>query len=301
MQVIILSLIFSIKHNSNSLSNSIRSMKTGQIDRTVLPKPFVKWVGGKRGILNELLKYIPQRINNYYEPFVGGGALFFKICDTANFSYLSDLNVDLVVTYKTIKDRPKELIEKLEIHARNHNQEYYYKVRESQELTDPIENSARFIYLMKTCFNGLWRVNKENRFNTPIGSYKNPNICDRQNILAVSNILQKAEIKYQDFSKIVPKQGDFVYFDPPYHPTAQDSFVKYVSKGFTEKDQIKLRDFALKLSKAGVKVMISNSDSDFILNIYQKDFKIQKISAPRTINRKVDKRESVFEVLITNY
>jgi DNA adenine methylase len=170
-----------------------------------------------------------------------------------------------------------------------------------QDLQDPIKNSARFIYLMKTCFNGLYRVNKENEFNTPIGSYKNPNICDKTNILAVNKALQYADIKYQDFTKISPNKGDFVYFDPPYHPTTEDSFTKYLSGGFAETDQTRLKDFALELTNAGVNVMISNSDAEFIVDIYKKNFNIAKVSAPRVVNCKADKRQPVFETLITNY
>lgn len=280
---------------------SIVKSEVSQADNSPLAKPFVKWVGGKRSIMKELLERIPKTINNYYEPFVGGGALFFEIYNMVNKSYLSDLNADLMITYQTIKSNPQDLIKLLKIHQINHNEEYYYKIRDLQEIDDPIENSARFIYLLKTCYNGLYRVNKEGIFNTPIGSYKNPTICDESNILSVNKALQTANIKYSDFSKITPQKGDFVYFDPPYHPTAEDSFTKYLSNGFTEKDQIKLKDFALELSKNGINVMISNSDAQFIIDIYKKDFKISKVSAPRVVNCKADKRQSVFETLITNY
>jgi DNA adenine methylase len=281
----------------------VDTLKTevNQIENTAQTKPFVKWVGGKRSIVNELLQRIPKQIKNYYEPFVGGGALFFEIYNMADFSYLSDLNSDLVITYNIIKKDPQALIKLLNIHKDNHNEEYYYQIRAMQDLQDPIKNSARFIYLMKTCFNGLYRVNKENEFNTPIGSYKNPNICDKTNILAVNKALQYADIKYQDFTKISPNKGDFIYFDPPYHPTTEDSFTKYLSGGFTEKDQTRLKDFALELTNAGVNVMISNSDAEFIVDIYKKNFNIAKVSAPRVVNCKADKRQPVFETLITNY
>jgi DNA adenine methylase len=281
----------------------VDTLKTevNQIENTAQTKPFVKWVGGKRSIVNELLQRIPKQIKNYYEPFVGGGALFFEIYNMADFSYLSDLNSDLVITYNIIKKDPQALIKLLNIHKDNHNEEYYYQIRAMQDLQDPIKNSARFIYLMKTCFNGLYRVNKENEFNTPIGSYKNPNICDKTNILAVNKALQYADIKYQDFTKISPNKGDFVYFDPPYHPTTEDSFTKYLSGGFTETDQTRLKDFALELTNAGVNVMISNSDAEFIVDIYKKNFNIAKVSAPRVVNCKADKRQPVFETLITNY
>lgn len=280
---------------------SVAKVDISKMENTALAKPFVKWVGGKRGIISELLPRIPKQINNYYEPFAGGGALFFEIYNMAKFSYLSDMNIDLIVSYNIIKTNVEELIAKLKIHQKNHNEEYYYKMRSLQEISDPIENSARFIYLMKTCYNGLYRVNKKNEFNTPMGNYQNPTICDEPNLRAVSKALKHADIKYQDFTKINPKKGDFVYFDPPYHPTSQDSFTKYLSGGFSEKDQIRLRDFALELDKKGVNVMLSNSDADFICDIYKKSFKIAKISAPRVVNCKADKRQSVYETLITNY
>lgn len=281
-------------------STMIKSSKnmTGQ---PVQPKPFVKWVGGKRSVMKELLQRIPEKIENYYEPFVGGGALFFEIYNKCQHSYLSDLNVDLILTYSVIKNEPDDLILYLSKHKMNHSKEYYYKIRSMQNIDEPIENSARFIYLMKTCYNGLYRVNKNNEFNTPAGDYKDPNICDAANILAVNKVLKQATIKYQDFTRITPQKGDFVYFDPPYHPTSQDSFTKYVCDGFSEKDQIRLKEFALTLKKKGVNVMISNSDADFIIDLYKKDFFIKKISAPRVVNCKADKRQSVFETLITNF
>ena len=285
----------------NEFLGAVAKTDISKMENAPFAKPFVKWVGGKRSIINEILPRIPTKINDYYEPFVGGGALFFEIHNMVNFSHLSDMNIDLVVSYNMIKENVDGLIEKLKIHATNHNEEYYYHIRSQQELSDPLENSARFIYLMKTCYNGLYRVNKSNEFNTPVGNYKNPTICDEENLRNVAEVLKKADIKYQDFIKINPKKGDFVYFDPPYHPTSQDSFVKYVSSGFTERDQIRLRDFALELTKKGVNVMLSNSDADFINNIYKKGFKIAKISAPRIVNCKADKRQSVYETLITNY
>ena len=287
-----------------NLDNSLISdTKTDivKINRSIQPKPFVKWLGGKRSIMKELLKHIPKDIKDYYEPFVGGGALFFEIYNMVDFSYLSDLNVDLIVAYNIIKSNPQDLIERLKVYQEKHNEEHYYLTRKLQALEQPVENSARFIYLMKTCYNGLYRVNKKNEFNTPIGSYENPIICDEANLFLVSKALKHADIKYKDFTKISPKKGDFVYFDPPYHPTKDDSFIKYVSNGFTEKDQTRLRDFALELSKNGINVMISNSDSDFIIDIYKKNFNIDKVPAPRVVNCKADKRQSVFETLITNY
>ena len=264
-------------------------------------KPFVKWVGGKRGIIKKLLSRLPNEINNYYEPFVGGGALFFELYDKVNFSYLSDLNTDLIIAYQVIKNSPTKLIALLEEHKKRHNEDYYYLMRGKQAIDDPVENTARLIYLLKTCFNGLYRVNKSGYFNTPIGSYDNPNIIDKKNLIIVNKVLQKADVRHQDFTKIIPKKADFVYFDPPYHPANDSSFVQYVSVGFSEQDQQRLRDFVVNLSKKGVNVMLSNSDTEFINTIYKKDFNIEKIEAPRVLNCKADKRKPVCEVLITNY
>ncbi len=280
---------------------SVVEPDTFKIKHTAQPKPFVKWVGGKRSIMHELLQRIPKKIHNYYEPFLGGGALYFSIYKTVKHAYLSDLNIDLLVAYNILRTRPHELIKALNVHQVNHKKDYYYQMRSLHDLSNPIEQSARFIYLMKTCYNGLYRVNQKNEFNTPIGRYVQPTICDKENLLTVSKALKMATIEYKDFSKITPRTGDFVYFDPPYHPTKDDSFTKYVKGGFTEKDQTRLRDFALELSKNNINVMISNSDSAFIHDIYKKDFTIEKIQAPRFVNCKADKRHTVFETLITNY
>lgn len=265
-------------------------------------RPFVKWVGGKRGVIKDLLLHLPVNINNYYEPFVGGGALFFEIANKVNYSYISDLNPDLMIAYNVIKTNPHNLINLLKIHKENHSKEYYYKIRDLQELSCPIENTARFIYLLTTCFNGLFRVNSENYFNTPIGRYKNPNILDQANINAVNLILQNTDVKYQDFSRIIPNIGDFVYFDPPYYPIKDTSFTKYIFNGFAEYEQIRLRDFILTLIKKGVNIMVSNSNTEFIRNLYSnKDFfTIEKILSPRVISCKSNNRIPIFELLITN-
>lgn len=268
--------------------------------------PFVKWVGGKRSILHEILPRVPQEFGDYYEPFVGGGALFFELCPRIKRAYLSDTNIDLVLAYNVIKKDPELLIDLLKRHAKCHakqaKDEYYYKVREQHELQDPIRIAARLLYLNRTCYNGLFRTNREGRFNVPMGRYKNPNIIQEDNIMLCHRALQKAVIEIKDFTAIEPKKGDFVYFDPPYHPTDETSFTQYTKSDFTEKDQERLRDFALKLHKAGVKVMISNSRTRFIENLYaNKIFKIGIVDAPRVVNCKADRRKMTKEVLITNY
>lgn len=264
--------------------------------------PFLKWVGGKRGIINELKNRLPNDFENYYEAFVGGGALFFEIAPTLKTAYLSDTNIDLVITYSVIKKEPEKLIDLLKIHQLKHSNDYYYQIRAMQHLADPIEIAARMIYLNKTCFNGLYRVNKRGEFNVPVGKYTNPGICQEENILACSKALQNVIIKYLDYTKTKPQKGDFIYFDPPYHPTDETSFTAYSMLGFTEKDQSDLANYCTELHKKGVKVMISNSNTRFIRELYKSNiFKIGIVNAPRMVNCKPGGRNSVEEVLITNY
>lgn len=268
----------------------------------VIPSPFVKWAGGKRFIIKELISNMPDEFNNYYEPFVGGGALFFASRERHNTSYLSDSNFDLVLAYNAIKKNPIELIEMLKSHAKEHSDDFYYKIRSKHELQDPIEVAARFIYLNKTCYNGLYRVNKSGKFNVPIGKYTNPNIIQETNISTCHNVLKTVEIECKDFDQIDAKKDDFVYFDPPYHPTDDTSFTNYTKINFTESDQVRLRDFAIKLHKRGTKVMLSNSNTTFIRNLYNdKIFKIGIVKAPRFVNCKPNKRNVVEELLITSY
>jgi len=274
-------------------------------------KPFLKWAGGKRQLLPELLKYIPKDFNNYFEPFLGGGALFFELYNLGFLEnkkvYLSDINEELINTYKTIRDNPKELIIKLKEFKTNHNKEFYYKIREldrdkNYKNLDNITKSARFIYLNKTCFNGLYRVNKKGYFNVPIGSYKNPNILDEENILAVSKALQNIIIKNFDYKEILKEvqSNDFIYLDPPYHPLNEtSSFTSYTKNEFLQKEQIELFKTLKELSNKCF-VLKSNSDTDFINKLY-KDFKIEKILANRAINSKATNRGKILEVLIRNY
>jgi len=267
------------------------------------PKPFVKWVGGKRSVLHELHEHLPDTWNRYYEPFIGGGALFFDLTKGQKISEatLLDNNLELVITYQVIKKEPHKLTELLRVHKDNHSEEYYYDIRAKEGQT-PLETAARFLYLNKTCFNGLYRVNKSGKFNSPIGNYKNPNIVQEENILAVHEALKDTDIEYGDFQDIDPQKGDFVYFDPPYHPVGEQSFTSYTKDDFNESDQIRLRDFVMSLHKKGVKCMISNSKTTFIDEIYKsKIFNKHIIQAPRYVNCKSDGRGGVEEFLITNY
>lgn len=265
--------------------------------------PFVKWAGGKRSIIDELAKRVPAKFGDFYEAFVGGGALFFHLQDRLTKAYLSDVNFELVMAFNVVKKDPETLIEILKKHQENHNEEYYYKIRDDEVFSkDPIMTGARFLYLNKTCYNGLYRVNQRGHFNVPIGSYKNPDVVNEENLRLCHKALQIAEINYKQYHQIEPKAGDFVYFDPPYHPINTTNFTGYTKLDFTEKDQIELRDFALSLHKQGVKVMLSNSNAELIKNLYKgKPFKIQSVQAPRFINCKPNERNNVEELLITTY
>ena len=276
------------------------------------PKPFVKWVGGKRQLLRQFREkklYPPEKFNpktgRYFEPFVGGGAVFFDLLPQKAF--LSDLNSELVTTYNIIKNDVDELIKSLKKHK--HNKKYFLKIRAQnpKQLTN-VEIASRFIYLNRTCFNGMYRVNSKGEFNVPLGRYNNPLICDEINLQKVSKTLKNVEITHQDYKQIIKKanKGDFIYFDPPYHPINEtSSFTSYTKENFSKRDQIELRDIFLKLHKRGCFVMLSNSDTPFINKIYSeiKDnlIKINKVNAGRMINSKSSGRGKIKEVLVTNY
>lgn len=274
------------------------------------PKPFIKWVGGKRQLLKQfrlMNLYPPEKFNletgRYFEPFVGGGAVFFDLLPEKGF--LSDMNRELVVTYNVIKNQVNELIHALRKHQIN--KEYYLSVRaQDPNVLNDVSIASRFIYLNRTGFNGLYRVNSKGGFNVPYGDNKNPLICDDDNLKKVSKALQGIEIKYQDYKEVLKKvkKGDFVYFDPPYYPLSKTaSFTSYVKESFLDKEQIELRDTFLELTKRGCFVMLSNSDAPFINKIYSgyKGVRINKVQAGRAINSKGSGRGKITEVLITNY
>lgn len=274
------------------------------------PKPFVKWVGGKRQLLKQfrlMNLYPPERFDittgRYFEPFVGGGAVFFDLLPEKGF--LSDLNNELVKTYNVIKNDVNKLILALKKHKID--KEYYLTVRaQDPNMMDNVSVASRFIYLNRTCFNGLYRVNSRGGFNVPYGKNKNPLICDEVNLKRVSSALKSIEIKHQDYKAVIKraKKGDFVYFDPPYYPLNKtSSFTSYVKESFLEKEQIELRDVFLELNKRGCFVMLSNSDAPFINNIYfgHKGVRINKVTAGRAINSRGSGRGKITEVLITNY
>jgi len=274
------------------------------------PKPFVKWVGGKRQLLRqfrELGLYPPEDFNpitnSYYEPFVGGGAVFFDLLPKN--AELSDLNNELATTYNVIKNNVDELIQSLQKHI--YDKEYYLKVRAKkvEDLSD-VGIASRFIFLNRTGFNGLYRVNKSGQFNVPFGRYNNPVICDEDNLRRVSDALQDVTITHQDYKHVLKtaKSGDFIYLDPPYYPiNATSSFTSYTAEGFLEKEQTELRDTFVKLHEKGCFVMLSNSDTPFINELYSglDGITINKITAGRSINSKGSGRGKITEVLVTNY
>jgi len=274
-------------------------------------QPFIKWVGGKRGLLEQILPLLPKNFKDYHEPFLGGGALFFELYSKGLLKdkniYLSDINAELINAYSVVKNSPYELIDSLKEYKAKHSKEFYYQIRELDRLDNyntlsNLEKATRFIYLNKTCFNGLYRVNKKGYFNTPIGSYKNPNIADEYTLLNASKALQNATINVQPFEDVLnyAKKDDLVYFDPPYYPLNETSnFTSYDSNCFLEDKQRELYQVFSKLSKDGVNVVLSNSDTVFIKELY-KNFDINIVNANRFINSKSSGRGKINEVLIKN-
>jgi DNA adenine methylase len=272
-----------------------------QIPKETSPRPFLKWAGGKSRLIQQYIPYFPKSYKNYYEPFLGGGAVFFYLQPTT--AILTDINAELINTYCCVRDHVEELISLLQEHKIRHNKDYYYSVRNNSSGTD-IEKAARLIYLNKTCFNGLYRVNSQGKFNVPLGRYNNPNICSELFLRTASEALSTSKIKQTDFVDVLNyarNSDDFIYFDPPYYPVSETSyFTAYSSYRFVEDQQVKLKDVFEKLAERGVKVMLSNSDCEFIRNLYR-SFNIYTISASRAINSNAKKRGKITELLVTSY
>ena len=277
----------------------------------VTPKPFVKWAGGKRQLISTLNPNLPDSFGTYFEPFLGGGALLFHMLTERNGQKcsISDLNSDLVLAYTTIRDRVDSLISSLKSHERNYQKDsksYYYSVREHNPRSE-IEKTSRLLFLNRTCFNGLYRVNSKGKFNVPLGKYTNPNIVNEENLRSVSNILQvsRVSIKCRDFGAVLrdAKKGDLVYFDPPYQPVSDTAnFTSYTSKNFSFDDLSRLVELCQNLDEKGCKVLLSNSDSKEVSEMFsKKPWKISKVRANRSINSDSKKRTGHFELLIKNY
>ena len=275
------------------------------------PKPFVKWVGGKRQLMQDLENNFPKQFATYHEPFLGGGAVMFNLLTKKPqlSCNVSDFNSDLILSYVTIRDKLEKLIESLENHSKNYHKnstEYYYEVRK-QEPKQQIEKVSRLLYLNKTCFNGLYRVNKKGQFNVPLGRYTNPNIVNKENLTAVSKILQSKKIKIscRDFEAVLgdAKKGDLVYFDPPYQPVSSTAnFTSYTHRDFTEDDLERLAKLADKLHYKGCYVLLSNSNSKTVKDFFSKKYwKISSINVNRAINSNAQKRTGHKEIIIKNY
>lgn len=272
-----------------------------------LVTPVVKWVGGKRQLLPEIKKYIPSHYSTYYEPFVGGGAVLFHL--QPKKAVINDINEELINLYQVIKDNVDELIEDLKKHK--NEAEYFYKIREldrdieKYRKLSPVQKASRIHYLNKTCYNGLFRVNSQGQFNTPFGRYKNPNIVNEATLRAVSEYFNRANITFKccDFEEAVKgaRKGSFIYFDPPYDPISDtSSFTGYDKGGFNREEQKRLKKLCDRLDKRGINFLLSNSKTEFILELY-KDYNIEIVQANRTINSKGNGRGAVDEILVMNY
>ncbi|HME53886.1 MAG TPA: DNA adenine methylase [Candidatus Lokiarchaeia archaeon] len=269
-----------------------------------VPRPFLKWAGGKRQLLPQIVKYVPDRYETYIEPFAGGGAMFFYLKPAR--AILIDNNHELMNVYDVIKNNVDDLIASLKKHV--YAEAYYYKMRDVDRVPSEfakwssIERASRTICLNRICFNGLYRVNKKGEFNVPFGRYVNPLICDEDNLRAVHDALQNVELITDSFERCLgfARENDFIYLDPPYVPLSSTSnFTSYTSECFDNQYQEKLKDVFLALDDKKCKLMLSNSYCDFILELY-KGFKLVTIMANRAINSKIEKRGKIKEILIMN-
>ncbi|MGN1280877.1 MAG: DNA adenine methylase [Succinivibrio sp.] len=269
-------------------------------------KPFVKWVGGKTTSLDKLLELFPEKITTYVEPFVGSGAVFFSL----NFdrAIINDSNQELIYAYQTIKENVFEL--EMYLQTLIYDKSLYEKIRAWDRAKDyqqrsRLERAARLIYLMKTCYNGLYRVSKKNYFNTPMGNYKDPTICDTETLNACSSYLNQRQVDihcadYASLADIIPDDA-FVYLDPPYFPVSKTAnFTSYQSGQFADTEQYRLYEFCLLLHKRGIRFVLSNSDVPEARELY-KDFNIETIEVPRRINSVISRRKGVSEIAVLNY
>jgi len=269
--------------------------------------PVVKWVGGKRQLLDDLAPLFPKRINAYCEPFLGGGAVLFKL--QPDIACVNDINAELIQMYEVIRDNVDELIAALSAHP--NEEKHFYSVRdwdrdkEQYRQLTKVERAARIIYLNKTCYNGLFRVNNAGEFNTPFGHYKNPNIVNAPTLKAVSAYFQKAQVTFssRDYANVLASiaKGTFVYLDPPYDPVSDTAnFTGYAKNGFGRSEQIRLRQCCDELNRRGIKFMLSNSATPFIKEQYAA-YNITIVKAKRAINSNAAKRGEVDEVVVRNY
>jgi DNA adenine methylase len=274
-------------------------------------QPFLKWAGGKGQLLDQYEPYFPQEpMRGYYEPFVGSGAVFFHLRGRGLFEthYLSETNVELLNCYRVVRDRLEDLIKLLAEHKAHHSHDYYYAIRNRDR--DPmwshastVERAARMIYLNKACYNGLWRVNQQGFFNVPIGRYKNPDIVNEDRLRSASRTLQGVELAVEDFEMVIRRagRGDFVYFDPPYYPLSDTAnFTSYSQDDFGQYEHRKLALVFEELDRRGVRVMLSNSDTPFVRDLYR-NYRMETVTARRAINSAKAKRGPITEVVVLNY
>lgn len=289
-------------------------ISTSDSREQVVAKPFVKWLGGKRQLLPELEKRLPKTIDIYFEPFLGSGALYFHVAHRVKQAYLSDKNEELITAYKAIQTNPTRLIEELSKHK--NTQEHFQQIRDADRDDDyrwnwsPIQKAARFIYLNKTCFNGLYKVNSQGQFDADFGNYSNPKIVDGQNISACNCVLTQTgvHIDSKSYESVLNEirslvnmgRNVFVYLDPPYIPLSISStFTQYTKDGFSMKDHLALKTFCDDLSRMGVKWMQSNSSAPIIFDMY-KEYTVETIVVPRKVSSRTSD-SSAKETLIRNY
>lgn len=262
--------------------------------------PFLRWAGGKRWLVFKYSHFFPKEYNCYIEPFLGSGSVFFHLIP--NNAILSDYNQDLITTYQVIKEYPNELLKVLKRHARRHSKEYYYEIR-SKKLRSKIEISARFIYLNRTCFNGIYRVNQQGGFNVPFGERYNV-LLDTDDFIGISNLLQNKEIICSDFEKTIQRaeEGDFLFIDPPYTVTHNNNgFVQYNEKLFSWEDQVRLAKCAIDAKNRGVLVLLTNANHQKIQELYKDNFELVEVSRYTSISGKAKSRKSYGELLIKSY
>jgi DNA adenine methylase len=292
---------------THSVVQTVERAQFGVVANTQHLSPFVKWAGGKSSLLPHLLPNVPLQLSDYYEPFLGGGALFLRICArTTSFNaHLSDINEELITAYRVIKDSPEELIQLLSRFRTEYDSTFdksaYFYLKRDWRPTDRIESAARIIFLNKTCYNGLFRVNSKGEFNVPFGRYKNPRILNSESIRAVSQVLQntRAELRSIDYKEALDSCGkdDFIYLDPPYQPPSKTSFTDYTPSGFSEKDQEELAEEFARLVDRGCMVLLSNSDTPLTKHLYR-DFETTKVTVNRPINSVGAGRKGYKELIV---
>lgn len=296
---------FGEDNNIISLRNFKRRQNKKNKKIVAVPHPFIKWAGGKKQLLRQIDKYLPQKYNKYLEPFAGGGALFFYLLP--NKAILIDNNKELINCYRVIQNIIGELIKSLKKHK--NEKDYFYKIRSLDRIPEEfkklssVERASRTIFLNKCCFNGLYRVNSKGEFNVPFGKYENPKFCDEENLLTVNKVLKDIQIINGDFKECLElaEKDDFIYFDPPYQPISTTAnFTSYTKENFNKEDQVRLFKVYEELDNRGCKVMLSNSYNEFILDLYKK-YDLKTVYARRAINSDASGRGQIKEVLIINY